>query len=282
MDGPRRFAISRPATPNPLSTWNPGNRDADGFLDICHMYERMDGCDLFGISGLSPWSVVTFRQQDLRYPKLRNVEMMALGSVATCPLWQMTHNPLGISRIRVLERISFARPTPDPRFCDQIRSTAHNLSRSNGPEWLVISQFANSHFSLLTFTPCESRKCRDLATCLFEPETRSLLPLKEFSLVEEKFVNLLKIWKNFTSSLFSVAIFDQFERFPKCVKRFFFLQVSFTNLNKCSEFFKSYRLLQLFFMNLWWFLKFVQESLLFLPSRSSLPSRVSSPWNFQA
>jgi hypothetical protein len=102
----------------------------------------MDDCDIFGISGLSPWSVVTFRQQDLRYPELRNAEMMALGSAATCPLRWTAHNPLRISRF-VMSRfrvsgfwraVSVARPTPDPQFSDWIRSTAHDLFRSNGPE----------------------------------------------------------------------------------------------------------------------------------------------------
>jgi len=70
------FIISRLATPNdtnPLLTWNPGNQNTDGFLDLRHMSQRMDGCDLFRILGLSPWSVPTFVNKTSDIP---NYEML--------------------------------------------------------------------------------------------------------------------------------------------------------------------------------------------------------------
>jgi hypothetical protein len=142
IDGPRHFTISRLATPNPLSTWNPSSQNADSFLDLRQVSKWMDSCDLFGILGLFLWSVVTLRQQDLRYPELWNAEMMALRSAATCPLRWMPHNPLGISRYMMLgfcvsgfwRAVSFAHPTSDPRFFVGIRSMAHDFLWSNGPE----------------------------------------------------------------------------------------------------------------------------------------------------
>jgi hypothetical protein len=63
--------------------------------------------------------------------EVQNVDLTTLGSAATCPLRWTTHRPsrdFAISRIRSFGVQSFARPTPDYRFCDVIRSTVHDLS----------------------------------------------------------------------------------------------------------------------------------------------------------
>jgi hypothetical protein len=94
------------------------------------------------------------------------VEMPTISSIsATCPNKWTAMIFLRFRDLRCRDfayrgfgELSFVRPTPDPRFCDGIRSTAHDLSLSNNPESLVISRFTNSHDNILTFTPCESAK----------------------------------------------------------------------------------------------------------------------------
>jgi hypothetical protein len=67
-----------------------------------------------------------------RTPKCRNFD----GAWICCHVSFLMDGPddFGISRIGVWSAVSFARPTPDSRFCDRVRSTTHDLSRSNGLE----------------------------------------------------------------------------------------------------------------------------------------------------
>jgi hypothetical protein len=146
MDGPPTFRISRFATPD----------DTKKLCQLETPVAEMPTVSSMSATCPNEWTTVIFSGfRDFRrgvsrpfvnktsdIPNSEVLKMMALGSAATCPLRWTTHNLFGISRyvmsgFRVSEfwrAVSFAHPTPDPRFCDGIRSTTHDLSQSNGPE----------------------------------------------------------------------------------------------------------------------------------------------------
>ena len=97
---------------------------------------------------------------------------------------------------------------------------------------------------------------------------RSFLLWKKDSWIFQRFERNTRIlW----SLALYAAIFNRFERFPKCFKWCCLLQQFFKNLNEFCEIFNVSFFWSSSSWILWWFLKIVQESLLFLHLQSSLP-----------
>ena len=74
-------------------------------------------------------------------------------------------------------------------------------ARSNGWNSFAFSMLSSSLLNWISTSDLFGGRILLLRRLFFAPLMRSLLCLKEFSLVEEKFVILSKIWKNFMSSL---------------------------------------------------------------------------------
>jgi hypothetical protein len=93
--------------------------------------------------------------------------LTTLISAATYPLRWMAHKSSRDFAYRIFwSGIAFAHPTPDYRFCDgrDRRLTIFRIQRYRMMLGVHDSRILTTY--LLTFTPCELAKCRDLATCL--------------------------------------------------------------------------------------------------------------------